>query len=146
MTFDLQHRRVLRTFVGLVLGAGLTSVLADPALSFSSQGHWEVVVPQFSAATFTASLNTASFAIMVVIPLGLIVHAIFYARNWRTPTPYLAASALAGVGLGFGLGAQVMTLPAWLLCITCGVMCGVILWLIRRPDRDVATVCAVPAP
>lgn len=137
MKFNLQHRRVLRTFVGLVAGAVITSLLADPVMYFH-QDHWALAMPAYNAATVTSSLGTASFAILLVVPLGIIAHAVFYRLNLRALGPWLILSAVGGLGLGVALGPQLMSPATWLFSLLCGVVCGLIAWLIRRPDLDAA--------
>ncbi|MBW8879999.1 MAG: hypothetical protein JF615_00860 [Asticcacaulis sp.] len=135
MKFDLKHRRVLRTFVGLVAGAVITSLLADPVLYFSGSA-WALTLSRYTPQAIPGSLGTAAFAILLVVPLGIVAHAVLYRQNRRGLGPWLALSALGGLGLGFGLGPQYMNLAIWLFSILCGLVCGLIAWLIRRPDMD----------
>jgi len=145
MKLDLRHKRVLRTFAGLVLGAVVTAQLAEPCLYLSSNGGWELVLPAYSVERLFSSGFSMSMAVTFAVPLGLIAHALLYAQKRHALWHYLAAAGVAGLGLGPLLGPQLMTPVIWLFCIACGVLCGLITWLIRRPDKDVPLVCPVPS-
>jgi hypothetical protein len=142
---------VAKAILGGSMGASaLTTIGLGLFSAFQANGaspdSWMAFVAFFALSAIVTAL--------VACTIGLGWHALASEHNWRSALAYVIPATLTGgiVPLSFyfsSLGRGPVGETVWLGLTVYGAsqggLTGLIAWLIRRPDRDVANP-ATPAP
>lgn len=144
MADNIKLVRLAKTLLGLTTGAWLTTLVADPCIYVSvgednSEG-WVFTVPHYDLGTFGYTFYPFLVVLFLTLPTGLFGHAVLYALGLRKVRFYLAFAALAGIALAFMMHMNAENPVLLAFYAAWAIACALIAWLIRRPDKDMATV------
>lgn len=127
---------VVKTCVGLVVGAGLGTAISFMVIALFQS----VTGGNFDPDIFRSIVAMTFFVLLFMVPTGLIAHAVLYGLKLRNWYYYCGLAGLAGGATGQFLLYQNATSGDLTALVTYGgwaALCALITWLIRRPDKDV---------
>ncbi len=123
----------LLSLAGLAVGASAATVFCVISSAFK-----DGFLPDADSLAFEL---LAGFALLfgASLPFGFLAHAVLYGLKWRSLAAYgLAAAAevfLCGAVTTFGRMLDI-EIRETLIDVVAAVLCAIIAWMIRRPDRD----------